>query len=119
MKKEHCHSCGVEMDELNNPFTRNCGGDCLKCMAESGDTDCKAFMDFVNEPIPDFVKIKQAKQRLINDQSKYRAKRIFDRGLDGVIEYMNNSQSAQGWELVSVHRIGGEGSIIILRREKV
>jgi hypothetical protein len=34
-----CNICGRRMYESNVP-SRDCGGDCLQCMAESGDPDC-------------------------------------------------------------------------------
>jgi hypothetical protein len=37
----HCNLCGVGLDEPGKPETTNCGGDCLKCMADiAEDPDC-------------------------------------------------------------------------------
>jgi hypothetical protein len=37
----NCHICKRELDDPNDPTTRNCGGDCLRCMAEiAEDPDC-------------------------------------------------------------------------------
>jgi len=37
---EYCSICGIVMDQEDLPETSNCGGDCLMCMAESGDPGC-------------------------------------------------------------------------------
>lgn len=42
MKK--CNICGVEMQDTEPSPTLDCGGDCLSCMAEAGDTDCIELM---------------------------------------------------------------------------
>lgn len=34
-----CRTCGVMMTE-HESLQRNCGGDCLMCMANAGDPDC-------------------------------------------------------------------------------
>jgi hypothetical protein len=39
--KSFCKICRRELDRPEDPTTRNCGGDCLKCMAECGDKDCE------------------------------------------------------------------------------
>jgi hypothetical protein len=40
-----CKICGRELDNPDDPTTKDCGGDCLKCMAEIGkDPDCIAAM---------------------------------------------------------------------------
>lgn len=44
-EKERCHICKRTMDDPANPVaTKNCGGDCLECMADSGDPECKAAL---------------------------------------------------------------------------
>lgn len=48
----NCKSCGVELTASDIPAaTQDCGGDCLSCMAECGDPDCKAALDRL-EPSP-------------------------------------------------------------------
>jgi len=43
---EVCSICKRELDNPKDPTTRNCGGDCLKCMAEIGqDPDCIKAMN--------------------------------------------------------------------------
>jgi hypothetical protein len=37
----NCTLCGVGLDQPGKPETRDCGGDCLKCMAEIGDPNAK------------------------------------------------------------------------------
>ena len=37
----NCHICNVLLDTSDaDNERRDCGGDCLRCMAESGDPDC-------------------------------------------------------------------------------
>lgn len=41
-----CSTCGRELNvPANDVVSRDCGGDCLLCMAEAGDFDC--FMSLV------------------------------------------------------------------------
>jgi hypothetical protein len=40
MDKPKCLTCGVVLNQPGKPETEDCGGDCLKCMAEAGDPDC-------------------------------------------------------------------------------
>ena len=35
-----CLTCRGPLDVPGDPSTRNCGGDCVRCMANSGDPDC-------------------------------------------------------------------------------
>ena len=35
-----CRICGQELNVPLRPETLDCGGDCLKCMADSGDPEC-------------------------------------------------------------------------------
>lgn len=46
----NCNICKVELDQSNKPETRDCGGDCLKCMAECGDPDCIKEMKRLGKP---------------------------------------------------------------------
>jgi hypothetical protein len=39
-----CNICHRPLDQPADPGTRDCGGDCLRCMAEAGDPDCQASM---------------------------------------------------------------------------
>ena len=41
---EYCHICRRPMDQPGAGDTENCGGDCLRCMAEAGDPDCVKAM---------------------------------------------------------------------------
>lgn len=34
-----CKLCGRELNNLDDPYSTDCGGDCLKCMADAGDPD--------------------------------------------------------------------------------
>jgi len=49
-KSETTERCGVCRREPGDLSTRNCGGDCLRCMAECGDPDCMASMDQLGLP---------------------------------------------------------------------
>lgn len=35
-----CTTCTTPLDMPGRPWTRNCGGGCLACMAEAGDPEC-------------------------------------------------------------------------------
>ena len=37
----HCTLCGAPLDVPGRPWSRNCGGDCIACMAEAGDPECE------------------------------------------------------------------------------
>jgi hypothetical protein len=39
-----CHICKRLLDDPADPTTEDCGGDCLRCMAEAGDPDCLRAM---------------------------------------------------------------------------
>ncbi len=41
---ERCSLCTTPLDVPGRPWTQNCGGDCLACMAEAGDPDCAAAL---------------------------------------------------------------------------
>lgn len=40
MKK--CFICNRVLDNPEDPFSEDCGGDCLQCMADAGDPECEA-----------------------------------------------------------------------------
>lgn len=40
-KNKRCKICKRKLNQSNKPDTKDCGGDCLRCMAEIGeDSDC-------------------------------------------------------------------------------
>jgi hypothetical protein len=41
---ERCRMCKRPLNQFGDPTTRDCDGDCLRCMAEIGDPDCIAAM---------------------------------------------------------------------------
>lgn len=43
-KAEHCLTCQRRLDVPGSVGSRNCGGDCLECMADAGDPDCAAAL---------------------------------------------------------------------------
>lgn len=48
-----CLICKREMDDPADRTTKNCGGDCLRCMAECGDEDAQAELDgCLSSPMP-------------------------------------------------------------------
>lgn len=48
-----CNLCGTELD-TEDSTTRNCGGDCLKCMSEiAEDPDCIREMKNITTPTPE------------------------------------------------------------------
>jgi hypothetical protein len=36
----NCNICKVVLDQEGNILTKDCGGDCMLCMARCGDVDC-------------------------------------------------------------------------------
>jgi hypothetical protein len=38
----NCKTCGRPLNDPANPLSADCGGDCLRCMAEAGDPEAKA-----------------------------------------------------------------------------
>lgn len=44
-----CLICKRELDQPNKPDTKDCGGDCLRCMARYGDDpECVEEMDRID-----------------------------------------------------------------------
>ena len=41
---EHCGICGVALVEDESSMQHNCGGDCMRCMAEEGDPTALELM---------------------------------------------------------------------------
>lgn len=39
-----CKTCGKLLNVDGDQSTQDCGGDCVRCMAEAGDPDCKLTM---------------------------------------------------------------------------
>lgn len=51
----HCNICKKYLDQEEHPETRDCGGDCLECMARYGDDpDCIKAMAELGHP--EFIK---------------------------------------------------------------
>jgi hypothetical protein len=50
MKERRCRICYCLLNQPGQPDTRDCGGDCLKCMAEAGDPECIAAMRALAQP---------------------------------------------------------------------
>lgn len=46
-----CHICDRLLDQADDPTTKDCGGDCLRCMAEIGDPDCLAALKEIESQI--------------------------------------------------------------------
>ncbi|MCA8050806.1 hypothetical protein [Burkholderia arboris] len=38
--QDQCRICGRALDNPEDPLSEDCGGDCLKCMADCGDPHC-------------------------------------------------------------------------------
>jgi hypothetical protein len=55
-KAKQCKICGRELDNLADPVSADCGGDCLQCMADCGDPDCAARVATINGE-PDATRI--------------------------------------------------------------
>lgn len=41
----HCRICNALLNQPDNPATKDCGGDCLGCMASVGDEQCQRELD--------------------------------------------------------------------------
>jgi hypothetical protein len=55
MTPETCLICKRELDQPGDPSTRDCGGDCLRCMAVYGnDPDCIAAMRKLEPQAPEW-----------------------------------------------------------------
>jgi hypothetical protein len=48
-----CGICGGLLDVPGDDGTRDCGGDCLRCMAEAGDPDCVSATEEVPSRVAD------------------------------------------------------------------
>jgi hypothetical protein len=45
-----CNICGCVLDQADEPDTKDCGGDCLRCMSEvAEDPDCQRQRRNLNE----------------------------------------------------------------------
>lgn len=49
--ENRCLICGAVMTSYPSVH-RNCGGDCLSCMAEAGDPDCEDELASLLETVP-------------------------------------------------------------------
>ncbi len=43
--RRHCQLWGRPLDNVDDPRSTSCGGDCLRCMADCGDPDCIAAIE--------------------------------------------------------------------------
>lgn len=41
----NCRICNVPLNQPDDPATKDCGGDCLSCMASVGDEQCQRELD--------------------------------------------------------------------------
>lgn len=51
MKWFNCQICNRLLNNPNDPYSEDCGGDCLKCMAECGDPECEEAVRRIDETI--------------------------------------------------------------------
>lgn len=47
----NCHYCKRELDVPGVPESKDCGGDCTKCMADFGDEDCQRALGWTEREI--------------------------------------------------------------------
>jgi len=60
---KQCSICKVELDNPENDFSQDCGGDCLLCMAEAGDQECiDAILKIIREKGRESFHFLRAKQ---------------------------------------------------------
>jgi len=46
----NCKTCGQELNVPFKPDTLDCGGDCLRCMADFDDPECVETLRRLNDP---------------------------------------------------------------------
>lgn len=46
-----CHICKRILDNPDDPFSIDCGGDCLRCMAWAGDPDAIEKLTAIQEEL--------------------------------------------------------------------
>lgn len=39
-KNNHCTTCDRKFDNPDDPLSLDCGGHCVKCLADAGDPEC-------------------------------------------------------------------------------
>jgi len=47
IEPSHCNICHQLLNQPSDPLSMDCGGDCVKCMADAGDPDCIATVEQV------------------------------------------------------------------------
>ena len=45
-----CGICGRQLNQPIVPETKDCGGDCARCMADFGDRECIELLKNLNDP---------------------------------------------------------------------
>jgi len=65
-----CRLCGQELNVPFKPETLDCGGDCLKCMADSGDPECEETLRRLQDPDTRTREIKAYEAYRTRDVSK-------------------------------------------------
>ena len=45
---DNCLICGRVLNNPQDALSEDCGGDCLQCMADSGDPDCITEVESLN-----------------------------------------------------------------------
>lgn len=53
MRVNACNICRRALNRDGDPLSRDCGGDCLACMAEAGDPECIASVAAIKPNIED------------------------------------------------------------------
>lgn len=53
--KRYCDMCHCELDDINDPGSFDCGGDCRRCMAYFGDPDCIRAMRELEPNNPEWL----------------------------------------------------------------
>lgn len=71
----NCTICGRELSILSDPYSMDCGGNCLACMAEAGDPDSRALVYKLDDLRSTFHGMKPEQvDELIEDWQAYHAK---------------------------------------------
>lgn len=70
MEPKKCGICGRLLDQPNDRKSLDCGGDCVQCMADSGDPDALAYLQgkmFYPEHIDVEARVVEDEGRLLSE----------------------------------------------------
>jgi hypothetical protein len=83
MSEVRCNICKRELDVDSDPFSTDCGGDCLACMADADDPIPKAFKEGFLAAI-EFIRDKEDRYGIGSMCSQWTAGEVADDILERV-----------------------------------